>query len=81
MIDIENGAQVQKRRGKNKTYLNRENHCVFTERTIRSNLELICLLKSTLRGKTAQRSLQQPKTTELFPSSQSIMQYRSKIMI
>ena len=34
MINIENGAQVQKRRGKNKTYLNRENHCVFTLKEI-----------------------------------------------
>ena len=35
MINIENGARVQKTRGgKSKTYLNRENHCVFTLREI-----------------------------------------------
>ena len=34
MINVENGAQVQNAVVKNKTYLNRENHYVFTLREI-----------------------------------------------
>ena len=34
MINVENGAQVQNEVLRNKTYLNRENHYVFTLREI-----------------------------------------------
>ena len=82
MINIGNGAQVQKRGGKKEMYLNREKSLFFhSARNIRSALEWICFLKSTQCRDAARCSLHKPKTTQLHPSPQLIMPYRSKIMI
>ena len=38
MINVENGAQVQNAVVRNKMYLNRENHCFYSERNIKMKL-------------------------------------------